>query len=242
MKVNAIDTGLQIKVSDTGIGINADRLETVFEPFSQADRDTSHRYGGTGLGLTISQMLAGRMGGAITVRSKPGKGSTFTLRLPLMASKVKPIDGHSEPPVDLTPIRGTRVLVVDDNRTNRLLVQKMLQNAPVDVTLAADGETALAAAAAISPDVILMDLQMPRMTGLEAARCLREREAQLGWARVPIIALTANADPDDRAQCLAAGMDGFLSKPLRKASLFRVLLRHGRSLDATLTTVRNKAI
>ncbi len=242
VKVKTIEGGIRIKVQDTGIGISPDRIDAVFEAFSQAEADTSHHYGGTGLGLTISQMLASRMGGAIAVTSDLGAGSCFVLELPLQPVASPAASAREAAPADLTPLRGLRVLVADDNRTNRLLVRKMLREAPIDLAFAEDGEAVLAVAAAMSPDIILMDLQMPRMGGLDATRALRDREAVQDRDPIPIIALTANADPEDRAECAAAGMNGFLSKPIRKALLVKTLLEHGAPSRDTPAQAGNNSL
>lgn len=217
---------LQFEVTDTGIGMNQATLGRLFQRFSQGDDSISRRYGGTGLGLEISRGLARLMGGDIEVCSSPGQGSRFTLRLPLMVAEApaaawpaaRPQDEATEgtlPPLD--------ILVADDHPVNRAFMATLLGRQGHQVRCVADGEQALREAERRLPDVILMDLQMPVMDGLQATRALRDRPAPLG--RVPIVALTADAYPDTRQQVLDAGMDDFLAKPVRWDGLAAALLR-----------------
>ena len=217
---------LQFEVTDTGIGMNQATLGRLFQRFSQGDDSISRRYGGTGLGLEISRGLARLMGGDIEVCSSPGQGSRFTLRLPLLVAEApaaawpaaRPLNEASEgtlPPLD--------ILVADDHPVNRAFMATLLGRQGHQVRCVADGEQALREAERRLPDVILMDLQMPVMDGLQATRALRDRPAPLG--RVPIVALTADAYPDTRQQVLDAGMDDFLAKPVRWDGLAAALLR-----------------
>lgn len=221
---------IEIAVRDTGIGIAPERQQAVFDKFAQADATTSHRYGGTGLGLTISAQLARMMGGEIAVESAPGIGTTFFLRVPLVtlaapAAPAPPIAPRIPASQDHAP---PRVLLAEDHEINQLLATAMLERLGALVTLAPDGAAALAAveAADASFDLVLMDMQMPVMDGLEATRALRD--AGHDAARLPIVALTANAYADDVALCLAAGMQAHLAKPLRLADLQAVLDRWAR--------------
>ncbi|MGV3617275.1 MAG: ATP-binding protein [Fimbriimonas sp.] len=315
---------LRISVRDTGIGIPPERLDRIFEAFTQADGSTTRRFGGTGLGLTISQHLAHQMGGEVTVASQVGKGSRFTLDVPvevvespavappLLDLGVWVVDespvwrrsiagiltaagatvtemervplsvprnlqavvvaveavgkeslrhvphqvwlGTSEAPEGVhaltKPFRGgalvralrgsaesvsvkqeggftgLRVLVVDDNAVNRKVAARVLQNLGCDVAFAGDGLEALDRIASRPFDLVLMDVQMPVMDGFEATRQLRQREGD-GW-RLPVIAMTANAMPEDREACLASGMDDYIAKPMRRDQLEGTLSKFGR--------------
>lgn len=219
--VDADDKGplMIIAVEDSGIGMAADRLEAIFAPFTQAEDDTAHRFGGTGLGLSISQELARLMGGHISVASTEGKGTLFTLSLPLeIAHRATPRADEVASAADSKPLPNVRLLVAEDNDINQQLMRDMAAKTGVEVEIAADGESAIEmvrrAARSRQPyAMILMDLRMPGMGGLETARRLRE----IGYSadELPIIALTANAFQDDINACLEAGMQGHLAKPLR---------------------------
>ena len=203
---------LEFSVRDTGIGIPASGLERLFQPFAQADASMARRFGGTGLGLSISKSLVEKMGGRVWVESEVGKGSTFSfaIRLPL----TKELASDFEAPVALAPAACAklRILLVEDNSANQKLATYILQDRGHFVEIAGDGEEAVYLTEQNCYDVILMDVQMPGMNGLEATAAIRNRED--GSNRTPIIAMTAHAMKGDREQCLAAGMDGYLSKPI----------------------------
>jgi PAS domain S-box-containing protein len=203
---------LQFAVRDTGIGIPASSQERLFQPFTQADASTTRRFGGTGLGLSICKSLVELMGGRIWVESAVGKGSTFyfTVRLPL--AKELPADFDAPVAVPTAACVQLRVLLVEDNPANQKLATYILQDRGHLVEIAGDGQEAICLTEQNHYDVILMDVQMPGMNGLEATAAIRNRED--GGKRVPIIAMTAHAMRGDRDRCLAAGMDGYLSKPV----------------------------
>ncbi|MDX2030015.1 MAG: ATP-binding protein [Blastocatellia bacterium] len=211
---------LRIEVIDTGIGIPEEKLPLLFQRFTQADASTTRKYGGTGLGLAISKRLVELMDGEMGVSSRVGAGSTFwfTLRLPLATSA--PAAG--EPIADALAPNGIaekhqRILVAEDNPVNQKVARHLLERLGYDVDIAANGHQAVTMFEQGSYDLILMDVQMPEMDGYEATTAIRRKEAP--GRRVPIIALTANAMDSDREQCLANGMDEFLSKPIRHERL-----------------------
>ncbi|MGQ9652023.1 MAG: ATP-binding protein [Phycisphaerae bacterium] len=227
---------LIIEVIDTGIGISAGQLETIFEPFKQADDSTTRRFGGTGLGLAISRQIARLLGGDLQVSSEPGKGSVFSLRVSTGSlDGVNLIDqpfaeavcqrGNKEED-QRTPRLDGRILVVDDGTDNRRLIARILQQAGAQVETAADGREAVgrilaAKEAGAAYDVVLMDMQMPVMDGYEAARYLREKGYQ-----GPVIALTAHAMTGDREKCLQSGCDAYVSKPIHRAELLHAIRQH----------------
>jgi PAS domain S-box-containing protein len=202
---------LEFAVRDTGIGIPHSDLEHIFRPFAQADASTTRRFGGTGLGLTICSSLVRLMRGRIWVQSQPGRGSTFyfTVRLPL----AKQLPPEPEAPRVLpAATRTLRILLVEDNPANQKLAAYILHARGHAVDIAGNGHAGIQHAQQNQYDVILMDVQMPDMDGLEATAAIRAKED--GRRRVPIIAMTAHAMKGDRERCLAAGMDGYLSKPI----------------------------
>ncbi|MEM9148458.1 MAG: ATP-binding protein [Pseudomonadota bacterium] len=220
---------LSLQVSDTGIGIPLDRQAAVFAAYEQVEGPEQRRGQGTGLGLAITRRIVEAMNGALTLHSEPGRGSTFTCRIALPAADAvemqtrRPIsDGDAVEPKDLTQLS---VLVAEDNATNRLLMKKLLGPSVGTLGFAETGREAVERYRAMAPDVILMDVSMPELDGYEATAAIREIEGNEGRARVPIIALTANAMQGDRERCLRAGMDDFLTKPIRRNELTEALSR-----------------
>ncbi|MBV9285669.1 MAG: response regulator [Acidimicrobiia bacterium] len=214
------------EVTDTGIGIAPEDQERLFESFSQADASTTRRYGGTGLGLAISKQLVELMQGSMGVDSEVGTGTTFwfTVRLAPAAGPLESVeDGDSGPGTEDAgaPRKGARILVVEDNAINQQVATGMLQRLGYVVDLAGNGREALDAVASTTYSAVLMDCQMPVMDGDEATAEIRRREA--GTTHVPIIAMTASAMSGDEERALAAGMDGYVTKPVKLDELGRVL-------------------
>ncbi|MBF0481248.1 MAG: PocR ligand-binding domain-containing protein [Desulfovibrionaceae bacterium] len=216
---------LRFAIKDSGIGIPRDRLSHIFEPFSQIGRSAHVKYGGTGLGLSICKNLVELMGGTIWAESEEGKGSTFffTGRFELMDETAT--SGASPEPRPERGLRPLRVLLVEDNLVNRILAQELLRERGHEVIEAHDGKQALEILARTAIDLVLMDVMMPVMDGLEATRRIRNGEA--GDPKVPIIALTAYALKGDREQFLAAGMDEYLAKPFNCDDFLDVVSRIG---------------
>jgi signal transduction histidine kinase/DNA-binding NarL/FixJ family response regulator len=207
-------------VSDTGIGIHEERCADLFDVFTQVDSSSTRSHGGSGLGLAISARLVALMGGRLEMESAEGVGSRFwfSLAFPRATEEAKEV-AVSAP--SLEALRGARVLVAEDDTTNQLLVRDLLSRRGVEVTLAANGAEVVAAAAQGRFDLVLMDIRMPEMDGLEACRRIRA----LPGGDLPIVALTANALAEERERCLAAGMDGYLTKPLEPEALYAELCR-----------------
>ncbi|MFZ5561778.1 MAG: PAS domain S-box protein [Pseudomonadota bacterium] len=209
-------------VSDTGIGIDAETRQKLFQPFSQADASTTRKYGGTGLGLAISKRMAEAMGGGIGFRSQPGEGSVFWVKLPFGLPEADAGIVHSEPaPLEIAPAsaehRG-RVLVVEDNPVSQLLTAEILRRLGCQADVAGNGQEAVEAWRQLPYDLVFMDCDMPVMNGFDATREIRAAEAADASAphrHVPIIAMTASALQGDAEKCFAAGMDDFMAKPLR---------------------------
>ena len=222
---------LHFAVSDTGIGVPLEKQALIFEAFAQADGSTTRRYGGTGLGLAICSRLVEMMGGRIWVESEPNEGSTFhfTVRLGVSSDSTLPArkpENHQSANRSLGEARlGTRVLrilVAEDNPVNQRLAVRLLEKWGHRVVVASNGREAVATAEKQDFDLLLMDVQMPQVDGLEATAAIRRREKATG-AHIPIIAVTARAMKGDRERCIEAGMDGYISKPIRGQELFKVL-------------------
>lgn len=222
---------LEFRVVDTGPGMSGEEVAQLFQPFTRLDNAPSRHAGGTGLGLSIVLMLARQMGGTAGVESAPGQGASFwfTLRAGVASASEAPGAGCARiarAPSSATPVFAGRVLVAEDVAANRLVVEAFLRRLGIGHDTVVDGRAAVARAMdADRPALVLMDCNMPELDGIEATREIRRRERESGLARLPIVAMTARAFAEDRAACEAAGMDGFLSKPLRFDDVEELLSR-----------------
>jgi signal transduction histidine kinase/DNA-binding response OmpR family regulator len=222
------EAAIEFSVRDTGIGIAHDQIGKLFQEFTQADASINRKFGGTGLGLAISKRIVQQMGGEIRVESALGAGTEFIFTVTLPKTQVAALAdsrGRATDDVFASVLTGLdwplRVLLAEDNATNQLVFSKLVQSLKFDLTIAANGRDALEQASQGIFDVVFMDMRMPEMDGLAATRAMRALGGD--WTRIPIIALTANAFPDDVKACRDAGMDEFMSKPIRKKVLLEKL-------------------
>jgi signal transduction histidine kinase/ActR/RegA family two-component response regulator len=234
--VNPESGALRITVADTGVGIAPEKLPTLFEKFTQADNSATRRFGGTGLGLAICRELTQMMGGSINVASREAHGSTFTVELPLPRSEATGAE-----PADAVRGEqgGLRLLAAEDNATNQQVLAAVMESLGIDIHIVPDGQQAVEAWRACPYDLILMDIQMPVMDGIAAAREIRAAERQSGRARTPIVALTANALTHQVEEYLAAGMDGHVAKPIEIAKLYEAI---SSALNAAATRGEPSAV
>jgi len=223
LEVEAAGAAVGFTVADTGIGFDEEVRERLFRRFEQADASIRRRFGGTGLGLAISRSLIELMGGSIEVASEPGRGSTFSVLVPL-----ERVDGEAEEvddnPFEAFDVSGARVLLAEDHPTNQKVVQLVLDSVGIDPVIVENGKLALEALQAARFDVVLMDMQMPELDGLSATAQLRAWEREQGLPRTPVIMLTANALDEHVKASLEAGADQHLSKPIRADALIEAIL------------------
>ncbi len=223
---------IRFDVEDTGIGIPLERQEEIFELFAQGDMTTSRKYGGTGLGLTITRQLARLLNGELALTSEPGKGSTFSLSIPadfymegqtfLSQRSAAPTPPSKKETAKPETFAGN-VLIAEDIPANQILMKRMLQKRGLTVTVVSDGRQALEKALAQNFDLIFLDMMMPKLTGYEVARILNSK-----GGKTPIVALTARAMKDDREKCTQAGCDDYLTKPLDQKKMLNILKKISR--------------
>ncbi|MBN1648293.1 MAG: response regulator [Spirochaetales bacterium] len=214
------DKNLFFSVKDTGIGIELNKQKSIFESFVQADSSTTRKYGGTGLGISISRQLARILGGELTVESTPGEGSVFTFFIPVPAETRLPRQREKMAENDVPDLHDYTLLLVEDNPTNQEVICLNLKKTNIRIITAEDGEEGVKSFGEHCPDLVLMDVQMPVLDGYEATRQIRQKS---GGSIVPIIGLTANVFEKDRSLCRAAGMNDVLIKPLPQADLYQLL-------------------
>ena len=230
-------------MTDTGSGMTPEELSRLFGQYEQLGASTTRRHGGTGLGLSICRKLTRLMGGEIQVESQPDRGSTFRLCLPLerLGEEQEAMAVAERTAPGFADAQTLRVLAAEDNATNQLVLRTLLEQAGVDLVLVEDGARAVEAWRRQKWDVVLMDVQMPVMDGLSAARAIRQEEASRGLAATPIIALTANAMVHQIAECVAAGMAHFVAKPIRVEDLFKAIEAALVPSEATETLAVNSS-
>lgn len=226
---------LEIALTDTGIGMTDAQLAKIFDPFVQGDSSTSRRFGGTGLGLTISRELVRLLGGNISVTSTAGKGSRFHLSLPVLGAE-KPEDLLTDAAKQSErPMRSLQVLLAEDDDVSREICSRILKELGHEVTYAHNGAEAAELFRQVRPDIVFMDCMMPQMDGFEATRRIRMTESELALARTPIIALTANAMRTDLERCYGAGIDEVLAKPFRQSDLAVIVRKWGSGEPLSVT-------
>jgi len=236
-KVDVAKSGaLRIAVTDSGIGIAAEKLPTLFEKFTQADNSATRRFGGTGLGLAICRELVQMMGGSINVESREGHGSTFIVELPLGRCAGADAAPAAHPRDEQNNLR---LLAAEDNATNQQVLAAVMESLGIDIDIVSDGAQAVEAWASCPYDLILMDIQMPVMDGICAAAEIRKREAETGRHKTPIVALTANAMSHQVEEYLSAGMDGHVAKPIEIAKLYEAI---SAALNAAATGGETHAV
>ncbi|MES2704646.1 MAG: PAS domain S-box protein [Bacteroidota bacterium] len=225
LSVNGDSTTLVVKVIDTGIGIHEHKLESIFESFTQADAFTTRKYGGTGLGLTIARQLIEQQNGTITVESEVGRGTTFTFtyhcRLSTGETESTPPAPQARPSA-LSSLKGARILLVEDNIINQMVAQHTIENWEASITIADRGYKAIELLKTQQFDIILMDIQMPEMSGIQATKIIRD---ELG-VTTPIIAMTASAMKGEKDVCIVAGMNDYFPKPFEQEDLHRMLRKY----------------
>lgn len=216
---------IEFVVRDTGIGIPDDKMATIFESFTQAYTDTTRKFGGTGLGLAITQKLTALMGGTIGIESKLNSGSTFTVALPFGKTTATELPRPDVQTMKERDLSNTRVLIVEDNPLNQLVIKHILSSWKAEYEVAANGQEALNLLTAEDFDIVLMDLQMPEMSGYEATQHIRSKNTIVRNPLIPIIAITADAFAETRRRVLENGMNDFISKPFEKDELYTKIVR-----------------
>jgi CheY-like chemotaxis protein len=217
---------LKFEIEDTGIGIPAEKLQSVFESFRQVHEDHNRQFGGTGLGLAITKKLVELQNGRLFVRSETGVGSTFTFILPFLISEEAPSITYNKELLDITFTQNLKVLLVEDNKINQALAKQMLKKLEIVPELAENGQIALEKLMNVHFDIVLMDLQMPIMNGYETTLSIRSGVNPAINRMVPIIALTADAFYETRQAALDAGMNDFITKPFKLEELYQALTQN----------------
>ena len=226
---NETNIGLRIEVCDTGIGVTQDALDSLFQPFIQADSSHARRFGGTGLGLAIVKQLVEIMGGHIEVRSRIGGGTCFSFRLNLQPTQTVSPTSNNQAALPSSAkhkdLQGIKILLAEDTPTNQEVARAMLKRLGCTVDVVCNGREALQYLSSQHYDIVLMDCQMPEIDGFEATRQLRQMEKQNSWRHTPVIAVTASILRDEHDACISSGMDDFLAKPFKQSALHDVWQR-----------------
>jgi PAS domain S-box-containing protein len=227
--IKKTDEQIEVKfsVKDTGIGISPEKLNTIFDAFTQAEKETTRKYGGTGLGLSITRQLVELLNGQISVESKLELGSVFTFTLPFTISNKKPIQGNEEVKPLRKNLKGIKLLLVEDNTFNQLVAKQLLNKWKIEVDIANNGiEAIMMLSKENQYDVVLMDIQMPEMDGLMATKVIRDEESDVVNHNIPIIAISADAYTETKQQAIQAGMNDYMTKPFRQHELFELLIKY----------------
>jgi CheY-like chemotaxis protein len=214
---------LEFKITDSGIGMNEDQLRKIFKPFQQADASITRKFGGTGLGLSITKSLIELIGGTIHVESEVGKGTIFTVKLNVDNYLNENYNTYKSDDLKLELSEKVKVLVAEDNKINQKVISKILEKLNLEYTIVENGKLALEYRKKEDFDLVFMDMQMPLMDGLSATREIRSYEKQNNASPVKIVALTANAFEEDKKSCYEAGMNEYLSKPVKRRDVIKVI-------------------
>jgi len=230
LDLNSSEAWLDIVISDTGIGIEPEKLQSIFQSFTQATSKTYIKYGGTGLGLSITKKLVELMDGSISVKSEVGVGSSFSIKLPFTISSEK----QESPEVDLSvkkrkDLQGLKILLAEDNEINQELAIKLLRKWNAQVDAANNGLDTMALLHKFDYQIVLMDIQMPIMDGYETTKKIREYDGPDFDPHIPVIAISADAFPDSKKKAIESGMNGFITKPFEQHELFRMIQKHAQS-------------
>ncbi|HSK42088.1 MAG TPA: ATP-binding protein, partial [Arenibaculum sp.] len=225
---------LEFTVRDSGIGMDSASCARIFNPFTQADSSTTRRFGGTGLGLAICRELVQLMGGTMRVESEPGRGSVFAFELPL--ERVSAAANQAAP--EAAGDRPLRILAAEDNHTNQLILAALLAPIEAELTMVGNGREAVEAFDRTPFDLVLMDIQMPEMSGVDATHAIRRAERKRGLPRTPILAVSANVMSHQIDEYLAAGMDAVVAKPVQAAVLFAEMQKALSTHDGAPTVAR----
>ncbi len=232
---------IEISISDTGIGIENDKLDTIFEPFMQASTDTTRKFGGTGLGLSICKSLIEMKGGTIRVESKLHVGTTFKIRLPYALGTLEMIQENENVPQDFTLMGKKRILIAEDVELNQFIASQILESWGMEVAVADNGKIAVEMLQHSAFDLILMDIQMPEMDGIEATKIIRDLTDPI-ISKIPIIALTANALKGDNHRYFQVGMNDYIIKPYTEENLYAVISKYLTPNSSVNSSVLNKSV
>jgi CheY-like chemotaxis protein/anti-sigma regulatory factor (Ser/Thr protein kinase) len=233
---------LLFDINDTGIGISLEAQKTIFDKFTQVDSSLSRKYDGTGLGLAICHQLAEQMGGEIDLRSEEGKGSSFRFFVPVkkLEDAVEETVAKEKQNTDKPEKPSVKILIAEDNRTNRMVIKAILKPTKAELIFAEDGVEAVQLWKTGSFDLVLMDIQMPNMNGVEATKTIRSLEIDGDLSKTPIVAVTANAMPHQQKEYLAAGMDDHVSKPIQPQLLYKAMKEAMAPANSNQTTKKQQ--